>query len=207
MSVKIFVPRDSTALASGRLPFDAMLLIDRYVQAVTAAVQTNAGSVTSVAGDGVMSVFGLDGRAAVGARSALAAAVEIWRSIDRLGADLVDELGGALKFGIGVHTGLSVVGSVGLPGQRSIHFLGDTGNIASRLEGLTKETGCTMIVSAATVAAAGAPAFGSRRADLEIRGRSEPLPAFLVLDHAELANAVAAHDGPVNGRANSWVRA
>ena len=196
--------RDSTALASGRLPFDAMFLIDRYVQAVTAAVLTNAGSVTSVAGDGIMTVFGLDGRAAVGARSALAAAEELWRSIERLGADLVEELGGALKFGIGIHTGLSVIGSVGLPGQRSIQFLGDTGNIASRLESLTKETACTMIVSALTVAIAGAPAPNWRRADLEIRGRSEPLPAFLVFDRTELANAAAAFHRPVvEGHANS----
>ena len=139
-----------------------------------------------------MSVFGLDGRALDGARSALAAADELWRSVDRLSVDLFEELGGALKFGIGVHTGLSVVGPVGLPGQRSIQFLGDTGNIASRLEDLTKETGCTMIVSESAVAAAGAPTLGWRRADLAIRGRSEPVPAFLVFDRAELANAAAA---------------
>jgi adenylate cyclase len=189
--------RDSTALASGKLPFDAIFLIDRYVQAVTAAVQANGGSVSSVAGDGVMTVFGLDGRAADGARSTLAAAEDVWRSIDRLGADLVEEVGGALKFGIGIHTGLSVIGSVGLPGQRSIQFLGDTGNIASRLESLTKETACTMIVSASTVAAVGVPVPGWRRADLEIRGRRELLPAFLVFDLVELASVAVAADRPV----------
>jgi adenylate cyclase len=76
----------------------------------------------------------------------------------------------------------------GLPGQTSIQFLGDTGNIASRLEGLTKETACTMIVSATTIAAAGVSSAGWREADLEIRGRSEPLPTFLVFDREELAS-------------------
>ena len=142
---------------------------------------------TSVAGDGIMSVFGLDGDVAASARNALTAAEALWRFIDRLSADFAEELG-VLKFGIGVHTGLSVVGKVGLPGQTSIQFLGDTGNIASRLESLTKETACTMIVSASTIAAAGMSTPGWLRADLEIRGRSEPLPAFLVFDRDELAS-------------------
>ena len=179
--------RNSTGLASGRLPFDAMFFVDCYVQAVTAAIQANAGRVTSVAGDGIMSVFGLDGDAAAGARNALTAAESLWGSLDRLSADFAEELG-ALKFGIGVHTGLSVIGTVGLPGQTSIQFLGDTGNIASRLESLTKETACTMIVSASTIAAAGMSTPGWLAADLEIRGRSEPLPAFLVFDRDELAS-------------------
>jgi adenylate cyclase len=146
--------RNSTGLASGRLPFDAIFFIDRYIQAVTAAIQANAGSVTSIAGDGIMSVFGLDGDAAAAARNALTAAESVWRLVDQLGEDFAEELG-TLKFGIGVHTGLSVIGRVGLPGQTSIQFLGDTGNIASRLESLTKEAACTMIVSASTIAAAG----------------------------------------------------
>jgi len=183
--------RDSTVLASGRLPFDAIFLVDRYVQAVSAAIEANSGVVTSIAGDGVMSVFGLNGDAPGAATRALSAAAELWRSIDRLSSDLAEDLGGALKIGIGVHTGVSVVGPVGLPGERSIQFLGDTGNIASRLESLTKELMCTMIVSASTVVAAGVTSPGWRRTNLEIRGLSEPLPAFLISDRDELASAMS----------------
>jgi adenylate cyclase len=186
--------RNSTALASGRLPFDVIFVVDRYVQAVTAAVRANAGAVSSVAGDGVMSVFGLDGDSVAGTRNAFAAAEELWRSLEKLGADLAMELSGPLKFGIGVHTGLSVVGMVGLAGQTSIQFLGDTGNLASRLENLTKEMGCTMIVSAATVAAAGISSPDWRPADLEIRGKSERLKAYLVFDRSQLAGTVSSLD-------------
>jgi adenylate cyclase len=147
--------------------------------------------VTSIAGDGIMSVFGLDGDAAAAARNALTAAESVWRLVDQLSEDFAEELG-ALKFGIGVHTGLSVIGRVGLPGQTSIQFLGDTGNIASRLESLTKETACTMIVSASAIAAAGMSTPGWLASDLEIRGRSELLPAFLVFDRDELASIALA---------------
>ncbi len=179
--------RDSTGLASTKLPFDAIFFMDRYIQAVTAAVHSNGGSVTSVAGDGVMSVFGI-GADAGGSRNALAAAEAIWRSLDRLGADFAEELSGGLRFGIGVHTGLSVVGTVGLPGERSVQFLGDTGNVAAKLEGLTKETKCTMIVSAATVAAAGISIPDWRRADLAIPGKVDPAPAYLIFDRGGLAS-------------------
>ena len=177
--------RNSTGFASARLPFDAIFFMDRYIQAVTAAVHSNAGTVTSVAGDGVMSVFGIDGDAA-GSRNALAAAEAIWRSLDRLGADFAQELNGGLGFGIGVHTGLSVVGMVGLVGEQSVQFLGDTGNVAAKLEGLTKETECRMIVSAATVAAAEIEPAGWRRADLAIPGKSELTPVFLISDRGGL---------------------
>ena len=136
-----------------------------------------------------MSVFGLDGDVAASARNALAAAAELWRSIVRLSSDLAEDLGGALKVGIGVHSGLSVVGRVGLPGQTSIQFLGDTGNIASRLEGLTKKTACTMIVSATTLQAGGVATPGWRTANLEIRGLNEPIPSFLIFDRDELLRA------------------
>ena len=51
--------RESTRLATGRLPYDTLFIFDRYIQAVTAAVRQNFGHVTSIAGDGVMSVDSL----------------------------------------------------------------------------------------------------------------------------------------------------
>ena len=167
--------------------------MDRYVQAVTSAVQAHAGRVTSVAGDGVMSVFGI-GAQTGGARDALAAAEAVWRSLERLGEDFVEEISGGLRFGVGVHTGLSVVGMVGFPGERSIQFLGDTGNVAAKLEGLTKAMECTMIVSAATVAAAGIPTPGWRRADLAVPGKGEPTPAYLIFDRGGLASLASIAD-------------
>jgi adenylate cyclase len=162
--------RDSTRLAAGRLPYDAVFVIDRYIQAATAAILGCGGHVTSVAGDGIMSVFGIDGDAASGARNALRAATAMWRSIDRVSGELETELGSPLRFGIGVHSGLSVVGAFGLPDQATIQFLGDTGNVAARLEGLTAEMKCTAIISAATLATARLTRSHWRSAEVAIRG-------------------------------------
>ncbi len=51
--------RDSTALAAGKLPYDSLFIVDRYVQCASGAITANGGYVTSVAGDGIMSVFGV----------------------------------------------------------------------------------------------------------------------------------------------------
>ena len=187
--------RGSTRMAAGRLPFDALFIVDRYVQRVTGAVQANGGHVTSVAGDGIMTLFGADSRAtAGGAAAALQAAADIWEGLDRLSDELAGELDGPLVFGIGLHTGFAAVGSIQVAGRMSLQFLGDTGNVAARLEAMTKELDCTVIVSSAVFDAAGRPLPPALpQTELRIRGREEaPVRVALLrsrcdiplLDHA-----------------------
>jgi adenylate cyclase len=140
-----------------------------------------------VAGDGIMSVFGVDGDAVIGAQRAITAVAEVWAAIEKISEELSSEIGSPLRFGIGVHCGLSVVGALGLPDQATIEFLGDTGNVAARLEGLTKEMICVAIVSAATLEAAGGGRHTLQQAEVDISGRDQPLLVFLVHRLDELA--------------------
>jgi adenylate cyclase len=178
--------RDSTRLAAGRLPFDAIFIVNHYIQATTAAIIAHGGQITSVAGDGIMGIFGLDGDAKSGARQALLAAEAIWLAIDRVSATLASEIESALRFGVGLHSGPAVVGLVGTQGHTSLQFLGDTGNVAARLQGLTKEMNCTLIVSAATLHAAQWESPNWRRAEVDIRGHDAAMPVFVIARHDEL---------------------
>ncbi|KAF2991491.1 adenylate/guanylate cyclase domain-containing protein (plasmid) [Methylocystis sp. MJC1] len=172
--------RDSTKLAANRLPYDAIFIIDAYIRATTTAILARGGVVTSVAGDGVMSLYRLDGDAAEGARAALRAASAIWREIERLSEEFAHDLEAPLSFGIGLHSGLSVVGVVGASDRQSVQFLGDTGNVAARLESLTKEMNCVAIVSAATCSAAQFPPPPAWPfVGAPIRGRDAATPALL----------------------------
>jgi adenylate cyclase len=183
--------RDSVRLAAARLPFDTLFIIDRYIQAATAGVLVHGGYITSVAGDGVMSVFGFNVDATSGACQALAAAESIWRAIDAASADLADEIGSPLRFGIGVHSGLAIVGALGLPDQLSLQFLGDTGNVAARLQALTKEMSCTMIVSQETTSLAGRKDPDWHQADVKIRGSGVAIAVFLIERCEQLTTIVA----------------
>jgi adenylate cyclase len=179
--------RDSTRFAAGRLPFDAIFIVNHYIQATTAAILAHGGQVTSVAGDGIMGMFGLDGDPRAGARQALLAAEAIWLAIDQVSAALSSELESPLRFGIGSHSGLSVVGVVGPPRRTSLQFLGDTGNVAARLQSLTKEMNCTLIVSPATLSAAQWESPNWRHAEVDIRGGEAAMPVFLIDRRDELA--------------------
>jgi adenylate cyclase len=172
--------RDSTGLAVGRLPFDAVFIVDRYVQAVTASISAHRDHITSVAGDGIMSMFGADGDAAAGAQRAIGAVAEVWPAVDKVSEELSAEFGSPLRFGIGVHCGLSMVGALGLPEEATIQFPGDTGNVGARLEDLTKEMNCVAIVSAATVDATGVQCPSWQQAEVEVRGCDQRLHVFMV---------------------------
>jgi adenylate cyclase len=168
--------RESTRLATGRLPYDALFLFDRYIQAVTAAVRQNRGHVTSIAGDGVMSVFGAQGDVANTARDAWNAALQIWSAMDSLNQDLAGELAEPLRIGIGLHIGLAVVGMIGSAEHRSLQFLGDTGNVAAKLEEQTKPLDCTLVASTAAVAHIALPPAGT--AVVSIGGREIAVAVF-----------------------------
>ena len=179
--------RDSTRFAAGRLPFDALYVVERYVQLVTAAIESHGGVVSGVAGDGVMSLFGVDAGPRAGARGALRAIGAVWDAIDALSSELADELDRPLAFGAGLHASPCAVRSVTVLGRTSLQFLGDAGNVASRLETATKTQACVCIVPEALFELAQTPIpEGLARADLAVRGLDDIiLPVRLLRGRAQ----------------------
>ena len=139
--------RQSTRLADDRLPYDTLFIVERYIKSVSASVRECRGQVTNVAGDGIMSVFGVDGSAKGAARDAFRAALRIWDGIDALNGELGQELSEPLRVGIGLHVGVAVVGIKWEGTMEGMPFLGDTGNVAARLEAQTKTLDATMVAS------------------------------------------------------------
>ncbi|MGO9673718.1 MAG: adenylate/guanylate cyclase domain-containing protein [Methylocella sp.] len=170
--------RNSMKLADGRLPYDAFYVIDRYVGAVSQAVEANGGHVTSVAGDGVMCFVGGDRDPQAAARGAIFALRDLWRALSALSVEIEDAFDFPLRFGAGCHLGIAVVG--GLECRESAHFLGEVGNIAARLEGLAKELACAMVLSREVIERAGfaVPPVEVRRVQIRNVSREIELIAF-----------------------------
>jgi adenylate cyclase len=184
--------RESTRLATGRLPFDALFLFDRYIQVVTAAIRGNGGHATSIAGDGVMSVFGVEGTPEAAVRGALRAAFEVWNGVDSLSRELAGELGVPLRIGIGIHAGPAVVGLVRTNETQALQFLGDTGNVAAKLEAKSKDLGCTVIVSLAALNRVVRHASWIEPQVVGIPGKSDMMEIAAFRDRSEFERILAA---------------
>jgi adenylate cyclase len=135
------------------------------------AVETAGGRIDKFIGDGVMALFGLDSGVEAGCREALAAAKAMSERMVSLNHALAHDVPEPLKIGIGVHTGAAIVGEMGYGKAVSVTAVGDTVNTASRIEGLTKEYACELVVSEAVVQRAGIDLAGAPRHEIEIRGR------------------------------------
>lgn len=177
MIVALFADlRDSSRLTTDHLPFDALFLLDCWVHAVSVAVRQNSGEVTSVAGDGVMAVFGAEVDEQTACRQALAAAAGIRLGVAALNREIGPCLNATFRFGIGIHVGLAVIGETGTrgePGARSLQFFGEPGIVASRLEELTKERGCEVLASRAVMDRADIPIDETSAFQVVLRGRGE----------------------------------
>jgi adenylate cyclase len=183
--------RGFTALSEGRLPYDVVFILNRYFAAIGLAVESAGGRVDKFIGDGVMALFGIERGAHTGCREALAAARLISARLDELNASLGGELDRPLRIGIGIHCGPAIVGEMGYGNAASITAIGDAVNTASRLESLTKNFACELVVSDETVSRAGLDLSGSPLHEIEIRGKREMLAVRIVERAAELPAAGA----------------
>jgi adenylate cyclase len=167
--------RGFTALSEGRLPYDVVFILNRYFASMGRAVESAGGRVDKFIGDGIMALFGITGDVQSSCREALAAARLMSQRLVELNEALQTELVEPLRIGIGLHAGPTIVGEMGYGSATSITAIGDAVNTASRLEGLAKEYGAELVVSAELLARAGIEVTGDRRGEIEIRGRQEKL--------------------------------
>ena len=136
--------RGFTAMTRRRSAEETVALLNAFFAEMIEVVDRNNGIINKFLGDGFMALFGapLDDPAA--ARNALAAARAMIEAVGRWNGT---HPGWALKVGVGVHLGEAVTGTVGSPQRKEYTVIGDTVNLAARLEQLTKEVGAQLLIS------------------------------------------------------------
>ena len=184
--------RGFTRLAERKLPYDVVFILNRYFEAVGGAITDAGGIVNQFTGDGVMALFGVDGNGPEeGSRQAVRAAGAMVARVQELSRTLADDLDTALRLGIGIHTGPTVVGQMGYAATTYLTAVGDTVHVAARLEALTKEYACELVLSEEVAVRAGLDVSDHARHELTVRNREAPLAIFVAPSAGRLAERLA----------------
>jgi adenylate cyclase len=163
-----------TGLSEAMPPAQVIALLRDFHQRMQAAVFANHGTLDKYLGDGLMATFGTpiagrrDAANGLACARAMAAALAEWNQVRRALSEPT------VRVGIGVHWGPVVLGNIGGDDRLEFATIGDTVNVASRLEQLTRALGAEIAVSAALVEAARAT-IPSAAADALLEGFS-PAP-------------------------------
>jgi adenylate cyclase len=184
--------RTFTGIAEQKLPYDLVFLLNSYFETVGECITGAGGIVDKFIGDGVMALFGLESGPEEGSRQAISAARRMVENVNRLSKTLSEELAHPLKIGVGIHCGPAVVGRMGYGTTIHVTAIGDTVNVASRLQDLTKEYACQLVISEEVAQRSGLNTGALARHELTVRNRREGLTIFVVDDVGVLGNGQSA---------------
>ena len=164
--------RDFTPFAEANTAEDTVARLNALFEIVVPAVVDAGGHVNKFLGDGALAVFGAPNDLADHAEAAVSAAVLIHRMV-------AERFGGALRIGVGINTGVVIAGTIGGGGKLEFTLIGDTVNVAARVEQLTKTTGDAILLTHQTVDALVARPPGlTDRGSLALKGKSAEVQVF-----------------------------
>jgi adenylate cyclase len=184
--------RGSSRLAERRLPFDTVFIINQFLNAVSSAVLSAGGEPNQVLGDGLLALFGMSGPPDVACRQAIAASAAIAARVEGLNKALAHALVEPIRFGVGIHAGMTIAGAIGYERHAQFTVIGDPVNVAARLEALTKTLGCEVLMSEEVYVGAGFGPDELPAHDVEARGREASVKVRSVARAADLARLIPA---------------
>ncbi len=168
--------RGYTRFAESRSPDEIFRVVNAYTTAVSRIVRQHGGWVVEFQGDGLMAVFGAPRELSAKEGAAVESALEVVAAVEA-GIEGIADV--PLRVGVGVATGTAYVGNVQSIDRRIWCVIGNTTNLAARLQALTRELDTAILVDHATWRAGGDAARGFvGRGDVRVKGRSEPIAVY-----------------------------
>jgi len=181
--------RSFTTISEKLDPHNVVEFLNRYFERVCEIILAEGGTIDKFIGDAIMVQFGAPVPYTDHADRALRAALAMrdtavdfskWMSERFAGRDLPP-----FAIGIGIHTGEAIAGNMGSSQRMEYTVIGDTVNIASRLESATKTLGCVIVASGETLKASGTPVRTGLHDVISVKGRGTPVEVFEIIDLEE----------------------
>jgi adenylate cyclase len=177
--------RDFTTLSEGLSADELVHLLNEYLGEMTDVLFRNLGTLDKYIGDAIMAFWGSPYPQDDHSRRACGCALEMTRSLETLNAKWKDEGRKPISIGIGLNTGPVNVGNMGSDKRLAWTVMGDNVNLASRLEGMTKQYRSRIVISEGTYRQV-AEHFVCRDLDrIRVKGKLQPVTIYELLDRAE----------------------
>ena len=177
MTVLFSDVRGFTTISEGLDPKELSELMNEYLTPMTQIIHEHRGTIDKYMGDAIMAFWGAPLHDPQHARHALDAAMEMIQRLTDMQSLFKAKGWPAIQIGTGLNTGVMSVGNMGSQFRIAYTVLGDSVNLGSRLEGLTKQYGVQIIVSETTQAAV--PEYLYRELDrVKVKGKDQPVAIF-----------------------------
>ena len=177
--------RGFTSLSETLTPQEVVSLLNSYFTPMTALVRNHAGTLDKFIGDALMAYWNAPLDVPDHPLKAVETALSIQEALPLLNKRLSADLNLEIHIGVGVHTGRAFAGNMGTADFVNYTLIGDSVNLASRLEGLCPQYGVDIVVSGETREACG-DAFAFQRLDtVRVKGKIQPVTIHLPLRREE----------------------
>jgi adenylate cyclase len=173
--------RGFTSMSEKMQPEEVVTFLREYLTVMTEAVFKHGGTVDKYIGDAIMALYNVPLEAPNHALRAVRTALEFQERVRPLGERFAARHGGHLACGVGIHTGDAVVGTIGSEQRLEYTAIGDTINLGSRLEGITKEFSVPIIISEATYAEIREYFAVRDLGEVTVKGKAIPVKIYAVL--------------------------
>jgi adenylate cyclase len=172
--------RGFTPMSEKLAPSQVVELLNLYLERMSRCITAEHGLVNKYIGDAIMAIFGAPLSQADHADAAFRAALKMRTAWAELNADLVAAGLPSIRIGIGIHTGPVVAGNIGSTSRMEYTVIGDTVNVASRIEGLCKELHHDLIITESTAMKLSGQHALPAAQSVQIRGKEEPMRVYRV---------------------------